>query len=96
MSWTFYLNKHPVFHLSKQRDSQRSGWDNLRQQQEEHSEWEQDTDGQAHLLTGVWGQVEHQDREEADTDTGDDQIDSVEQGLASQFQCEDNVWIWLL
>ena len=49
-----------VDYLSEERHCQRGWGDDLGQEEEEHSEREQDADGEADLLPGVGGKIEHQ------------------------------------
>ena len=46
---------------------------------------------QSNLFSGVRWQVEDEHREEGDADAGDDQVDRVEQGLATQRHDERDV-----
>ena len=52
----------------------------------------EDGDGQGGLLPGLGGQVEHEDRQVEDADTGDDQIHDVEQRLSPDLQVEEYIY----
>lgn len=58
------------------------------QQQEEHSQRNENRNAQRYLLTGVGGQVKHEDGEEGNANAGEDQIDRVEQRFATQVEEE--------
>ena len=77
--------------LSQQRHNQWGRGNDFRQQQEEDSQREEDGDGEADLFSRVWGQVEHQHRQEGDTHAGDDQVDRVEQGLPPHGDVEGDI-----
>ena len=77
--------------LAEQRNGQRRRWDDLGQQQEEHSQREQNRDAECHLLSRIRRQIEDQDREERNSDAGDDQVDGVEQRLAPERHDERDV-----
>lgn len=65
--------------LSNQRDDQGRRWDDLRDEQQEHSEGQQHRDAQGYLLSTLRRQVEDQDSQAGDQQAGDNQIDCVEQ-----------------
>lgn len=77
--------------LAEQRNHQTGGRNDLGQQQEEHGERDHDRDGKTDLLARLRGQVEDEHGEEGDAHARNDQIDRVEQGLASHRQLERNV-----
>ena len=61
-------------YLAKERHCYGGGRDDLRQEKEEHSEGEEDGDGERDLLARLRRKVEHQHRQEGDADTWDDQV----------------------
>ena len=83
-------------HLSEKRNSEGSWRNDFSEQEEEHSQREENGDGEADFLPGVGGKVEHQDREEGDADTWDDQIDGVEKCLPSQLESENDIRVRFL
>ena len=82
--------------LAEEGDHEGGRGDDLGQQEEEHGEREQDGDGEAHLLPGVRGKIEHQDGQEGDAHAGDDQVDCVEQGLPPHRDVEGDVQVRLV
>ena len=82
--------------LAEERHHEGGGGDDLRQQQEEHREGEQDGDGEADLLPGVGGEVEHQHGEEGDAHAGDDEVHGVEQSLPPHGDVEGDVQVGLV
>ena len=70
--------------LAEEGHHQGGGRDDLGQQEEEHSEREQDGDGERDLLARVRGQVEDEHGQERDAHARDDDVDGVEQRLSPQ------------
>ena len=66
--------------------------DHLDDEGEVESLRHEDRDGQGRLLPGLGGQVEHEDWQVEDSDTRDDQIHDVEQGLPPDLQVEEYIW----
>lgn len=70
--------------LSDERDDLGGGGDDFLYDKQEHSEGHQDRCGERELLAFVRGQVEHQHREEGQTQAGDDEEEGVEQRQSLQ------------
>ena len=66
--------------LADQGDDEGRGGDDLGDEEEEDGEGQQHRDAQGDLLTAVRGQIENQDGEAGDQQTGDDEVDGVKQG----------------
>ena len=88
-----HANPAPVPALTDQGNHQRSRRNDLCQQQKEYRQRQQDVDAQGNLLPGVRGQVEHQNREEGDGDGRYDEVDGVEERLASHGDIEGDIRI---
>ena len=82
--------------LAEEGHHQGGGWDDLSQQEEEHSEREEDTDSEGNFLSTVRWEVEDQHGEEADAHAGDDEVDSVEEGLPPHGDVEGDVQVGLV
>lgn len=65
--------------LPNQGDDQGGRRDDLRDEQQEHSEGQQHGDAQSYLFSTLRGQVEDQDSQAGDKQAGDDQVDCVEE-----------------
>ena len=78
--------------LAEQRDGQRRGRDDLRDEEEEHGLRQEDADAKGHFLAGIGRQVEDQDGEAGNADAGNDQVDRVEERLASQRDVEEDIY----
>ncbi len=50
----------------------------------------------SHLFSRIRGKIKHQDGEEGDSHTWNDDVDGIKQGLSSECQIKNYVWIWLL
>ena len=74
--------------LCDERDADGRRRQDLGDQQQEDDQGEQDRYTHRHLLTGVGGKVKHRHAEEGDENARDDQIDRVEQRLATNLQRE--------
>ena len=77
--------------LCDERDADGRRRQDLGDQQQKHDQGEQDGYTHRHLLAGVGGQVEHRHAEEGDEDARDDQIDRVEERLATNLQRESHL-----
>ena len=60
------------------------------QQQQEHSERQQGKDGEPHLLSCIWWEVEDKDGQERDEDAWGNDVDQVEERLPPNNEIEDN------
>ena len=82
--------------LANERNHE-GGWgDDLGQEEEEDGEGEQDGDGEGDLLPAVRGQVEDEHGQEGDAHAGDDQVDRVEESLATHSDVEGDVQVGLV
>ena len=77
--------------LGNERYDHGGGRQNFGHEKQKHNQGEQDRDTQGHLLALVRGQVEHEYGEEADEHGGYDQVDRVEEGLASNAEVVDEL-----
>ena len=75
-------------------------WDDKRcrrvdvwEEEEEHSEGQEDRDGQGDLLPAVWGQVEHQHCQTGNRQTRHDEVKGVEQWSPAERDVEHDVRI---
>ena len=83
-------------YLPKQWDREGCWRDDLCQEEEEHSEREEDRDGEGNLLTGVRWKIEDKNREKRYSDTWDNQINCVEKSFPPELDSEYDIWVWLL
>jgi len=72
--------------VGDQRNRVRCRRKDLGDEQQEDDESEQNGYAHGHLLAGVGGQVEDPDREERDEDARDNEVDRVEERLATDVQ----------
>lgn len=79
--------------LAEQGQRQRRRRYNFGYQQEEHGLRQEDANAQCNLLARVRRQVEDEHAQVGDADTGDDQVDGVEQGLSPQCDVEEDVCV---
>lgn len=82
--------------LANERDDEGCGWNDLCDEEEEHSEGQQHGDAKSDLLATVRGEVENQDGQAGDEQTGDDEVDGVEQGKPPDDEEVRDVWVYLM
>lgn len=69
------------------------GWKDLADEDEENHQGNDNADGQCHFLARVGGQVEHEDAQQWQHHTGHNQVDRIEEGLATQLDGIDDVGV---
>lgn len=82
--------------LPDQRYDQRRGRDDLRDEQQEDGERQQHGDAQRDFLAAVRREVEDQNSEAGDEETGDDEVDGVEQREAADDKIVGDVGVDLV
>ena len=70
------------FYLSEQWNRKGCWRNDLSEEEEEHSEGQENRDGERYLLPRIRGKIEDKYRQERDANTGDDQVHCVEESFS--------------
>ena len=70
------------FNLSEQWNREGCWRNDLSKEEEEHSEGQENGDGEGDLLPRIRGKIEDKYRQERDAHTGDDQVHRVEESFS--------------